>query len=159
MTAQMPEVLWIDGQKHYMFANPLEDHFTQTGIRPSFRMQSTACRRGYVGEWELIEGSLYLRRLEGTLIDGQLVTVASLFPAGPRPVLAQWFTGSVSVPLGQLVRYVHMGYGSDYEDELTLEFEQGLLQRKFRRNANLLRRLKFKLKLYTKRVNRFFGGY
>lgn len=159
MTAQMAEVIWIDGQKHYMFSNPLEDYFTQTGIRPSFQMQSTACRRGYVGEWEVIGGSLYLRRLQGTLIDGQLVTVASLFPAGPKPVLAQWFTDSVRVPLGKMVRYVHMGYGSVYEDELTLEFEKGLLQRKFRRNESLLRRLKFELKFHWNRVDRFFGGY
>jgi hypothetical protein len=159
MTAQMAEVLWIDGQKHFMFSNPLEDHFTQTGIRPTFRMQSTACRRGYVGEWEVIEGSLYLCRLKGTLTDGQIVTVAALFPAELRPVLAQWFTGSIRVPLGKMVRYVRLGYGSVYEDELTLEFEQGLLKRKFRRNESLLRRLKFELKFHWKRVGRFFGGY
>jgi len=156
MTAQMAEVLWIDGKKHYMFSNPLEEYFIASGERPAFRRASTACWRGYVGEWELNGGMLYLRQLEGTLIDGQTVTVASLFPEDTNPILAHWFTGEVQVPLGKMKKYVHMGYGSVYEDELTLEFDCGMLTREIRRNSSLFRRLKFMLKFHW---NRIFSAY
>ena len=156
MTAQMAEILWIEGKKHYMFSNPLEDYFIESEGRPSFRKASTACWRGYVGEWEVKDKRLYLRRLEGALIDGKNVTVASLFPDEEKPVFAHWFTGTVRVPLGKIKKYVHMGYGSVYEDELSLEFEHGVLKRQIRRNASLLRRLKFMLNFH---LSRFFSAY
>jgi hypothetical protein len=40
-------------------------------------------------------------------------------------VKANWFSGDLRLPEGKLLQYVHMGYGSVYERELTLSVESG----------------------------------
>jgi hypothetical protein len=136
MTAQVPETLLIDGEKHALFTEPLEAYFKELGSRPDFQAPHTACWRGYVGQWELNDNKLYLRRLSGGLTDGKTVTLKSIFPKGPYPVFARWFTGVLIVPQGEMLEYIHMGYASIYEDELRLKIKRGVLVSKSRRNAN-----------------------
>ena len=38
-----------------------------------------------------------------------------------------WFTGILGLPYGDLVAYVHMGYGSTYSDYILLELDEGKL--------------------------------
>lgn len=156
MTAQTPEILWLDGEKRALFADPIEAYFEELGTRPKFRAPHTACRRGYVGQWELKDNKLYLRRFSGTLADGKVVTLKSIFPKGPYPIFARWFTGTLTVPHGKLLEYIHLGYASTYEDELRLEFKQGLLVRRSRRNATPIGWLKPRLKRWKKKL---LGGY
>ena len=47
-----------------------------------------------------------------------------LFP-GEDKVLADWFSGEIRIPHGEMIRYVHMGYASVYEKELFLRFVNG----------------------------------
>ena len=156
MTAQTPEILWLDGEKHALFADPIAAYFDEVGTRPKFRAPHTACWRGYVGQWELIDNKLYLRRFSGTLAEGKAVTLKSIFPKGPYPIFASWFTGTLQVPQGKLLEYIHMGYASIYEDELLLEFKRGVLVRKSRRNDSPIGWLRPRLKLWKRKL---FGGY
>lgn len=39
--------------------------------------------------------------------------MSELFPAG-GDVVASWYTGALIIPDGEMVDYVHMGYGSTY---------------------------------------------
>ena len=73
-TAQIGEVIMIDGQRRELIATPLEGHLGKHGLRPNDRPGSTACWRGYVGVWRIAEGELRLR--------------LRIMPAG-SPVVAQ----------------------------------------------------------------------
>jgi hypothetical protein len=125
MTAQAHEQLILDGRQTSMsFCPPLpEGHprlipVTAESMTYSDKdvMNSSACWRGYVGTWEIHDDRLFLAGLVGRL---RLV--------GREPLFADWFTGVLRVPLGSLLLYVHMGFGSVYEGELHIRIEQGLV--------------------------------
>lgn len=90
-----------------------EDQAGDEGDRIS---NSTACWRGYRGTWEINEGRLYLRSLEGRY------RVTS-----HEPILAEWYSGLLRVPQGKLLEYVHFEFGSVYETELFLDIEDGIV--------------------------------
>jgi hypothetical protein len=129
MTAQVPESLIFQGAQHNMFAEPLESYFSTGAERPNFAAMTTACWRGYEAEWEVDGDRLYLVKLTGVVWDGPPVTVASLFPDTPERAFAHWFSGTVRLPRGEQIQYVHMGYESVYEQDLLLEFDRGVLVR------------------------------
>ena len=43
------------------------------------------------------------------------------------PVFADWFTGVIRVPTGEMLEYVHMGYYSVFGEDMFLEFSKGIL--------------------------------
>jgi len=130
MTAQIPEQLWIDGETHAMCEEPLAEWYASTGRKPDFAPMHTACWRGYIGEWVLEDGRLFLIGLDGQLGDGRPATVEALFPGSGGRVFAEWFTGRVRVPQGELLAYVHMGYESVHERDLILDLEGGVVVRR-----------------------------
>lgn len=136
MTAQMPERLIFEGHEHSMCSEPLGDFFGLGGSRPEFRAPHTACWRGYVGTWEIIDGRLYLTELKGWLKSGDEATLETVFPGYGERVFAHWFTDTVRLPQGKQLKYVHMGYGSTYERDLLLRFSKGeLIERSVRQNG------------------------
>ena len=131
MTAQFGEALRHEGETHSMFSEPLGDYFALSGVRSPFDTTvCTALWRGYVGSWEIVEARLYLVELHGTLEDGSIGTLASLFPDYPERVFAHWYTGTIRIPQGERLEYVHMGYRSTYERDLLLDLEHGVVVKK-----------------------------
>ena len=128
MTAQISEKLTYEGRQLSMCSEPLSDYFSLAGIRPGFESNCTALWRGYVGEWEILDGRMYLTRLSGTLEDGTEATLETFFPGFRERVFAHWFSGRVRVPQGKMLDYVHMGYASTYERDLFLDIEHGVLR-------------------------------
>jgi hypothetical protein len=52
-----------------------------------------------------------------------------LFPdSGGGKVFAAWFSGTLRVPLGTQMEYVHMGYDSVYEFDLLIVVEKGMVK-------------------------------
>ena len=45
-----------------------------------------------------------------------------------KEIKVDWLTGLLVLPYGELVNYVHMGYGSTYENYILLEFNSGRLK-------------------------------
>jgi hypothetical protein len=127
MTAQIAEKLLYQGESFRMFSKPLSDYFAQGGFKPDFSVTCTALWRGYVGDWEILGNRLYLVALCGTLEDGREVSLETVFPGFPDRVFAHWYSGTLRVPQGKQLEYVHMGFGSVYERNLFLEIEQGVL--------------------------------
>lgn len=123
MTGQVHENLILNGENSSMaFCPPLpkndsriveleKDEIIRHGI-----FSSTACWRQYVGTWEIKDNRFYLVELNGRF---NLV--------GNTPVLADWFTGTLRIPKGKLLHYVHMGYGSVYEFEIHIKIENGIV--------------------------------
>ena len=127
MTAQFSEILHYKGEQLSMRVTPLSDYFVLRGMRPDFRICSTACWRCYVGEWDITLDRLYLIGINAHYQDGTEVTLGSLFPGYDSRVFANWYSGVLSIPQGDLVEYVHMGYASVYERDLLLSVEQGVI--------------------------------
>ncbi|HKI20973.1 MAG TPA: hypothetical protein VKA15_23980 [Isosphaeraceae bacterium] len=68
------------------------------------------------GTWEIRDGRFYLKGLRGRI---EL--------RGEAPLLADWFTGVLRIPRGELLLYVHMGFGSDYEQEVHVKVEERIV--------------------------------
>ena len=79
-------------------------------------LRSTACWRGYQGTWEIRDGRFYLVGLRGRfqLRDG-------------GPILADWFSGVLRIPKGKVLRHVHMGFGTVFEQEVHIKIEKGVV--------------------------------
>ncbi len=124
MTAQIPERLIIDGKETAMaFCPPLPYGHPRIvevdeaeAARDAPFVFSTACWRGYVGTWEIKEGRFFLVGLRG-----------KYRMLGTEPLLADWFTGILRIPKGKMLHYVHMGFGSVYEQELHIKIEDGMV--------------------------------
>jgi hypothetical protein len=127
MTAQMAEVLVFEGETHPMMATPLADYFQLGGHDPGFQATSTALWRGYVGRWEIIDARLYLTQLSGYLRSGAEASIGSVFPGFEARVFAHWFSGTIRLPMGKLINYVHGGFASRYERDLLLKIDNGVL--------------------------------
>jgi hypothetical protein len=127
MTAQFSERLRYEGEDLSMCTNPLGDFFAMGGLNPGFESNCTALWRGYVGSWEIVDGRLYLINISGTLEGGGEASLASVFPEFPDRVFAHWYSGTIRIPQGKMLEYVHMGYGSTYERDLHLEIERGVI--------------------------------
>ena len=128
MTAQIAEKLNYEGQQLSMCSEPLGNYFAFTGINPGFESNCTALRRGYVGTWEIVEGRLYLIGLRGALLEGGDASLATIFPDFPNRVFAHWYSGTIRIPQGKMLKYVHAGYGSKYERDLFLDIERGVVK-------------------------------
>ncbi|MBL0421879.1 hypothetical protein JI739_16135 [Ramlibacter sp. AW1] len=131
MTAQITERLVYKGQDLPLCTEPLECYFSAGRARPCFESDCTALWRGYVGRWEIAGDRLYLTALQGLLEDGSLASLGVLFPHSHGRVFAEWYSGTLRVPMGRQIEYVHMGYASRYEKDLFLKIDQGVLKSKW----------------------------
>lgn len=128
MTAQVSETLTYLGQVLRLFDEPLRPWLAKRRNKHiRFKRRSTACRRGYVGSWEIIDDRLYLVRIVGNFPDGRAITIGELFPDSPDKVFASWFTSELRCPTGRLLEYVHSGYSRIYERDVLLRFQDGVL--------------------------------
>lgn len=130
MTAQFTENLIYQGQKLTLCAEPLGPFLEFSASTVTFQAPHTALWRGYVGTWCIENDRLYLVKLDGhrETESGVLeVGLEALFPDYPDGVFAHWFTGELRCPSGALLRYVHGGYGSTYEQDMFLRVQRGVV--------------------------------
>lgn len=125
MTAQSSEILLFNNEEVRMATEPLRSYL-ETRKDVKFVRPTTACWRGYYGKWDIRENKLFLISLEAYLERSKAVGMDYLFP-GYETVFAEWFSGEIRIPQGEILENVHMGYSSTYEKDLFLEFESGVL--------------------------------
>jgi hypothetical protein len=136
MTAQIGEKLIFEGQQVSMCTEPLGGFFALGGHCPEFEFTCTALWRGYVGTWDILNDRLYMVGLTGTLKDGSEATLETVFPGYPDRVFAHWYSGTLRIPEGKLIEYVHGGYASTYERDRFLKIEKGVVvSSKIRQNG------------------------
>ena len=140
-TAQEGDILLLDGKRYSIYTNPLEPYLRVNPEKlPKADAFSTANWRGYVAMWQVKDNRLVLtdvqilRRASNPDKAAETTELRSvmdeMFP-GQKEILADWFSGHVIVPNGELVHYVHMGYASIYEKYILLRIEKGLVARKW----------------------------
>lgn len=125
MTAQTTEILIYKGKKYGMATEPLEPYIRKNNIKFNTSCVLSCCWRGYVGTWSIEGNRLYLIGLD-TDDNGKKVGLEYLFP-GHEKVFADWFSGELRIPYGNLMKYVHQGYASLYEKELFLKIDNGIV--------------------------------
>jgi hypothetical protein len=131
-TAQEPDILIYGAKKYYLYTNPLDSYFKKfPDKKPKTTIVSTANWRGYIATFEIIDNTLFLRDIEIEVDDDKnglrnKSVMDEVFP-GEKIVALEWFNGLLTVPYGQLLKYVHMGYSSAYENYMILEIRLGNL--------------------------------
>lgn len=79
-------------------------------------MLSTALWREYIGTWKIKDEHLLLVSLKGRFV---------LIRKGP--ILADWFSGVITVARGKCLQYIHAGFGSIYEQYEYIAIENGIV--------------------------------
>lgn len=126
MTAQVAERISFEGIELPLLAEPeIPTQHPRICVVPKDQaakdnpmIGSTACWRGYIGEWAVRQGVLYLVDIKG---------IYHLLPGPDIP--ATWFTGTLRMPTGAVQHYVHGGYLSRYESEFFAEVQRGIIVR------------------------------
>lgn len=136
-TAQVPDVLIYKGSTVGIYSIPLEPYLKNNPRPREFFAGSTALWRGYRATWRIDDGKL---RLIKTEVEDHSkedwawknVPLIKTFPElkGEKgPIVADWYTGTLRLPQGKMLRYVHMGFGSLYERELLIRIEKGVVKK------------------------------
>ena len=126
MTRQILEKINYEGRLQSMFGRPLDDYFKLTGIKPDFELTCSACWRGYIGTWEILDDHLYLTDLSELMGDGKK-NMQTFFPDDPVRVFAYWYSGQLRVPQGE--RVVDPGFYSSYERDLLIDIKKGVVRK------------------------------
>lgn len=136
-TAQIPEEIVIDGKSQILFSEPLNQYLLQRGklalLEPHLsKERCSGSWRNYQGTWEIRNARLYLTRLQTDPCSDtpKEIPLSSLFVAATGPVFANWYTGTLLVPVGKQLRYVHMGYESEYERYIVFNVSAGKVTRR-----------------------------
>lgn len=140
-TAQVGDILIMDGKQYEIQTNPLSTFLEQNpGRMPKSNVISTSNWRGYIATWELKDGQLLLQDVTISVGGSGLETeqrsvIAQVFPQKP-PVVAEWFTGNLIIPSGRLKSYVHMGYASTYDNYIIVTIQEGIMLRRWKANRS-----------------------
>lgn len=128
-TAQFPDVIVLDGKRHALNTNPLDAHLAKVKWTPPEEAQmSSANWRRYIATWKVEGARLVLQDVTiRVAVEGAEATRSirtDLFP-GRATVVADWYSGALIVPDGEMINYVHIGYGSDYDHYRILRIASG----------------------------------
>ena len=125
MTIQAGDILSYNGEKTTIATEPLKPYL-KTRSDVSFIYKSTALVRGYIGTWEIKSKKLYLVSLAGFIENNEKVDLNYLFP-NKTEVFADWFSGDIRIPEGELLEKINLGYASGFEKDRILTFKEGIL--------------------------------
>jgi hypothetical protein len=128
-TAQRPDWVILDGEEYALSVNPLESYFSRhPKKRPQGDFDATDNWRGYEASFAIAEGRLVVTDVS---VDGEnrrrRSVMSKVFP-GSKPVVARWFSGHLVIPKGELVKHVHMGYGSEFSSYILVTVSKGLVR-------------------------------
>lgn len=147
MTAQESEWIFYKGENRVLLSQPLKPFLDAQTPPLRWLTQSTSNWRGYVGHWTVEHDRLALVSIEGLIADeadyaeafdeksqrssrwlydrARKASVDRIF--GRHEVVADWFTGTLTIVAGELVEYVHMDFFSSYSRYIALEIVEGRL--------------------------------
>lgn len=101
--------------------------------------------RGYVATWQIDGDRLMLVKIEQSFQTAPVpkdrkdwdrwapnwelreVPIDLVLPGKTLPLIAEWYSGRLRIPQGEMLDYVHMGYASRFERDTFLEFKNGVL--------------------------------
>jgi hypothetical protein len=143
-TAQAPDVIKLNGESYLLYSNPLESVLAAEPDRlPKAEVISTGLWRGYIATWAVRDGKFFLEdvrvptkehmRSQAPEEERFRSVMGELF-GDPAPRVASWFTGNLIVPTGEMLEYVHMGYGSTYSSYMVVKVVGGEVRQLLKMN-------------------------
>lgn len=131
-TAQEADIISYKDAKHGLLCNPLDSFFKlYPDKKPHGDVVSSSNWRGYIATWEIENQRLYLLDVTVEIRDETgkhfSLTKSVLHEVFPdkNKVVADWYDGLLIIPLEKMVSYVHMGYGSSFEQYLLIQVKKG----------------------------------
>ena len=147
-TGQQGDILMLRGKKYFIQTNPLERYFEKhPESRPRSNIRSTSLWRGYVASWMIKDKKLILTdvrvkaSMEGPEEERWRSALSEVFP-GQQEVFAEWFNGHIIVPTGKRVKYVHMGYASEYKSYLIFWAKNGAITKDWQGSHRAFRKFR-----------------
>jgi hypothetical protein len=157
-TAQQADILIVDGEEQALFTNPLDvwlrqnpdvesnnlpDYGDDDGLnRPAdigaddiICIFSSGNWRGYTATFAIENRRFLLKKVEFTGCSYQEDEILPRLFKGKKKALADWFSGILVVPTGDIVDYVHLGYGSLYSEYRLFRIEGGRVVDETKMNA------------------------
>ena len=128
MTAQFSDHIVMEGQEHRLYCEPLEMFWNGDNPKPDFAPPHTGCWRGYIASWKVEGSKLYLTGID---TENENLKMEKVFPDRKPPIFADWFTGELRIPQGEMIQYVHMFYQSRFESDLFLLIDYGIVLKKW----------------------------
>ncbi len=147
MTAQLPNRICLNGSYHSLLSAPEQKFWDSLGRRPPFVPKSTANWSGYMNHWAVWDHMLYLTDIVGAVCrrnaeagasptswcrvghegacDVRATSLADLCEVPFGGIPADWYSGELRIPKGEVVDYVHAGLASEYERDRILEVING----------------------------------
>ncbi len=136
-TAQEGDILILDGEEWELLYTPLQkiDSLSYVSLQKAFEWEgrSTGNYRGYVAYWSISNGRLYLEKV--VMYDEQylpkdcdysvILKTLSRYDNNGR-ICAEWVSGEMIAGRGKIIRYQHMGFDRDYEEEIVVSVTQGV---------------------------------
>lgn len=151
-TSQEPDLIIYDGKQYELITNPLKDYFEKNPEKlPLGGVDLSSLLRGYRATFEFKDNHLLVRDIE-IPIDGKnknlewKSVINDIFPKSSDRNL-YWFTGILTIPFGQIVDPLNIGYGTTYENYILLEIDSGKLNKT--KNFTLKEYEKFKIKQFN----------
>lgn len=115
---ERPDIVFYKNKKRSSMTYPLEDYFKQEGIKPpsQFHAEPT-CTRGHIATWEIIDGKLYLKKVESP--DFKKVDLRQIFPKMTEETVKAFWFSDVLLLLGPHVD----------DDVVLLDMQKGVIQK------------------------------
>ncbi len=138
MTAQITDRITIRNKRYSLYSEPFHEFLKaafKINPRPDWTNllpTSSANWRGYQATWSIVDNQLFLTRITGIYQNerGTLKRLnLKLIFGGADPVMASWYSGTLKIPDGRMLKYVHAGYGSQYQKEHRIMVSKGVIQR------------------------------
>jgi hypothetical protein len=128
-TGQQSELIIFEGDTLQMLCEPLEPYLREHEPRKQLHIRldvgcSTALWRGYVGLWEYKNNKLYLVDIYACG-EKSMSIKGAIFKNSVEPIIASWYTGSLFIQKGKMIKYHHSGYDRIYEREIVADVDKG----------------------------------
>lgn len=134
-TAQFCELIYDGGVSKYMCSLLLEldsTAFPKIKDRLLLGMTSSALWRNYIGCWKIKDDSLFLDSI--LVCQGsdkyRPIVIDDIYATNKTPsgYFANWVSDSLRVVSGGIIKYVHLGWASKWENEEFIEVENGIVK-------------------------------
>jgi hypothetical protein len=136
-TGQEGDIIIWNNKKYALLSNPLESYpqFYQISGKLFGEQRgetNTACVRGYIAEWQILNNHLYLINIVSCNNHNIKADLNLLFPnkSNNGKIDADWVNQILIVPEGKCIFYGNIGYSSIYETEYELTIQNGRLLEK-----------------------------
>ncbi|MFZ1683753.1 MAG: hypothetical protein WAU88_06430 [Candidatus Zixiibacteriota bacterium] len=136
-TSLRSEELEMDSIVYDIAELPLEPYIATLDHRPQLTRYKIICTgnwQGYIGSWKIEHDSLFLTRLQMLFptdtidytqrgSEWQDAPLELYFPNRQLPIFADWYSGTITLPCGEMIKW--QGMATRFEQEIELYSDSG----------------------------------